>query len=112
MRLIDADEQFCEEASDGTGYVLTYDGGMYAVTNEFGHTVCEFLPEQPTVDAAPEWISVKEKLPKDDGYNGTVLATDGSIVIAAPSSSVTINGVIIHWMPLPDLPKMDGGDGE
>lgn len=65
MRLIDADEQFCEEASDGTGYVLTYDGGMYAVTNEFGHTVCEFLPEQPTVDAAPEWISVKDGLPKD-----------------------------------------------
>ncbi len=54
MRLIDADAQFCEEASDGTGYVLAYAGGIYAVTDEFGHVVCEFMPEQPTVDAAPE----------------------------------------------------------
>lgn len=68
MRLIDADEQFCEEASDGTGYVLAYAGGIYAVTNEFGHTVCEFLPEQPTVAAAPvvhgRWKVIKYE---DDG---------------------------------------------
>lgn len=45
-----------------------------------------------------EWISVKDRLPK----TGTVLATDGQIVITAPSSSVTADGqAITHWMPLP-----------
>lgn len=64
--------------------------------------------QAPTVDAAPEWISVKDRLPKDGRYNGTaVLATDGSIVITAPSSSVTIDGVITHWMSLPEPPPCD-----
>ena len=51
-----------------------------------------------------DWISVKDRLPK----TGTVLATDGRIVITAPSSSVTANGqAITHWMPLPEPPKED-----
>ena len=50
----------------------------------------------------PDWISVKEKLPK----TGTVLVTDGRIVITAPCSSVTADGqAITHWMPLPKPPK-------
>ena len=49
-----------------------------------------------------EWISVKDRLPE----RGTVLATDGQIVITAPSSSVTADGIAItHWMPLPEPPK-------
>lgn len=49
-----------------------------------------------------EWISVKDRLPK----GGTVLATDGRVVITAPSSSVTVDGpAITHWMPLPEPPK-------
>lgn len=49
-----------------------------------------------------EWISVKERLPK----TGTVLVTDGKIVITAPSSSVTKDGLAItHWMPLPEPPE-------
>ena len=52
-----------------------------------------------------DWISVKDRLPTDVGYNGTVLATDGNIVITAPSSSVTRTGAITHWMPLPQPPK-------
>ncbi len=48
------------------------------------------------------WVSVKNRLPK----TGTVLATDGKIVITAPSSSVTVDGpAITHWMPLPEPPK-------
>lgn len=48
------------------------------------------------------WISVKERLPK----TGTVLVTDGKIVITAPSSSVTKDGLAItHWMPLPEPPE-------
>lgn len=49
-----------------------------------------------------EWISVKDRLPE----GGTVLATDGRVVITAPSSSVTADGpAITHWMPLPEPPK-------
>ena len=51
-----------------------------------------------------EWISVKDRLPK----TGTVLATDGKVVITAPSPSVTLGGVITHWMPLPEPPKNRG----
>ncbi|RGX52927.1 DUF551 domain-containing protein [Anaerotruncus sp. AF02-27] len=52
-----------------------------------------------------EWISVKDRLPKEIKCNGTVLATDGVTVITAPSSSVTAKGAITHWMPLPEPPK-------
>ena len=91
MRLIDADEIL--------KYKYEPDGCLYEAVD------IDYILEAPTVAAAPEWISVKEKLPKDDGYNGTVLATDGSIVITAPSSSVTIDGAITHWMSLPEPPK-------
>lgn len=51
------------------------------------------------------WISVEDRIPK----TGTVLATDGRVVITAPASSVTADGpAITYWMPLPDLP----GKGE
>ena len=51
-----------------------------------------------------EWISVKDRLPK----TGTVLATNGTVVITAPSSSVTLGGAITHWMPLPEPPEDRG----
>lgn len=60
----------------------------------------QIVDSQPTLTY--KWISVKERLPK----YGTVLATDGSVVITAPSSSVTADGpAITHWMPLPEPPE-------
>lgn len=60
----------------------------------------QIVDSQPTL--APQWISVGKQLPK----YGTVLATDGSVVITAPSSSVTADGpAITHWMPLPEPPE-------
>lgn len=54
----------------------------------------------PTITTG--WISVEEGLPME----GTVLATDGNVVITAPSSSVTADGpAITHWMPLPEPPE-------
>ena len=60
------------------------------------------LEQLREMDGQPVWISVKERLPK----TGTVLVTDGKIVITAPSSSVTKDGLAItHWMPLPEPPE-------
>ena len=60
----------------------------------------QIVDSQPTL--APQWISVGEQLPK----YGTVLTTDGNVVITAPSSSVTADGpAITHWMPLPEPPE-------
>lgn len=56
---------------------------------------------------APAWISVKDRLP----VTGNVLATDGQIIITAPSSSVRNRKSITHWMPLPELPK-EGADND
>ena len=55
-----------------------------------------FRPIPNPVEYAPvvqgsNWISVKDRLPR----YGTVLATDGRIVITAPSSSVTADGLVI-----------------
>lgn len=47
------------------------------------------------------WISVKDRLP----VTGNVLATDGQIIITAPSSSVRSRKSITHWMPLPEPPE-------
>lgn len=44
-------EQFCVEASNNTGYVLAYADGLYTVTDFAGGVVCEFMQEQPVVDA-------------------------------------------------------------
>ena len=54
-----------------------------------------------TITRPTGWISVEDRLPK----TGTVLATDGRVVITAPASSVTADGTAItHWMPWPEPP--------
>lgn len=59
------------------------------------------IEEAPTLTQHAMWISVKDRLPQ----TGTILATDGRVVITAPASSVTADGpAITHWMPLPELP--------
>ena len=92
MRPIDAEKLKNEVKSVFHGALgLTVTGAVH-----------EIIDRQPTLTPPNEWISVKERLPE----TGTVLATDGAVVITAPASSVTEDGpAITHWMPLPEPPE-------
>lgn len=55
--------------------------------------------------AAPEWISVTDKLPEDNGHYLCAL-TFGLVVIDTWYAGEWVNGGnVTHWMPLPKLPK-------
>lgn len=95
-RMINADE-LLERLSDLANWCL--DNRKIGLEQ----AIC-MVHETPTITRPTGWISVKDRLPK----TGTVLATDGRVVITAPASSVTADGpAITHWMPLPGLPGKD-----
>ena len=54
MRLIDADGSYTLNASDNTGYSLSFGGGIISVADEYGHIEAEFFADDaPAVDAVP-----------------------------------------------------------
>ncbi len=74
-----------------------------------------------------EWISVDERLPEEDGCYITYTNANGKSkgVIAQSLVTRTIRGIkvrrwewqtkvspwiVTHWMPLPEAPKMKGGE--
>ncbi len=70
---------------------------------------------------APEWISVEERLPEqniqcliwtDKGWCGfgSCGIYDGEAEWDTESYWVEEDGLVTHWMPLPEPP--DGGDGD
>ncbi len=99
MRLIDADYikiRLCEIADYWRSKGKRYEAVL------LNDTVNAVIDSESTItQPSGEWISVEDRLPK----TGTVLATDGKVVITAPSSSVTLGGAITHWMPLPEPPE-------
>lgn len=48
MRLIDAERNWEETASDNTGYKLEYNDGIFALYDPQGAILCEFMPDMPT----------------------------------------------------------------
>lgn len=48
MRLIDADRNWSEEASDNTGYRLEYENGTFVVYDDDMSVLCGFTPNLPT----------------------------------------------------------------
>lgn len=48
MRLIDAERNWEETASDNTGYKLEYNDGIFALYDPQGAILCEFMPDLPT----------------------------------------------------------------
>lgn len=91
--------------------------------------------DMPAADVVPVvWIPVTEQLPEVDatraGYEEkTVIATNGKFVQPMIYERATVRGKCVrrwkwiwdriydgspvtHWMPLPEPPKMDGGDDD
>ena len=79
-------------------------------------TVLEYAENLQTTDAAQEWISVKDRVPKNSGRYLVVHRNkhDGSTSIAITayikcrvgewwSNDYVYN--VTHWMPLPEMPK-------
>ena len=74
-----------------------------------------------------EWISINERLPEDNG-DELIVCTEDGFVGAARFTAVIEEGFcwmenegsdfydgdliegVTHWMPLPEAPKMKGGD--
>lgn len=48
MRLIDAERNWEETASNNTGYKLEYNDGIFALYDPQGAILCEFMPDLPT----------------------------------------------------------------
>lgn len=97
-RAIDGDALFCKFWSLADPYVEQEKVYPCKIWNQ----AATMAREAPAITPPNKWISVEERLPME----GTVLATDGNVVITAPSSSVTADGpAITHWMPLPEPPE-------
>ena len=81
-----------------------------------GRAAFDSVKALPAVDAAPQWISVEDRLPEID-QEVLIRTNEGLYDIAQftgadrfwtlernPSAWVTATGVT-HWMPLPEPPK-------
>lgn len=101
MRLIDADAYPCAKC-----------GSAYCITN------CDkyWAWFHATVDAAPKWVSVEDRLPSI-GIDVLVIDEYGGIYTGQYCDNGTWDLLlaywgdgftdVTHWMPLPDAPNMD-----
>jgi hypothetical protein len=80
----------------------------------------ERLREQPTIDAAPRWISVKERLPEEGQIVAFIPSCNHESVYVGVLSNIGKSGGVMfshregryksnyyakYWMPLPEPPK-------
>lgn len=112
MRLIDADALIEVLGRNNIVNIVTV----------YDKTIMEHIKDAPTIEAEPvrhgEWISVKEQMPPTG--NAVLVAVHNANMawrcveidiwdgnwIENPDSEWHI---VTHWMPLPELPGMDGG---
>ncbi len=82
------------------------------------HSFADVIEDMPTLDLAPKWISVEDRLPPDKGKSILVANGHGYVRILAFWNKddagwkwIDQNGHfkhfndITHWMPLPEPPK-------
>lgn len=116
MRPIDADalvNTMCFRCKDGDGE------GACAEVCRFANVVSKI----PTLDYAPKWISVKDRLPEKLNENNQVYLTEEVIGFDGESAYIgqfkvykydghrtffdgdCFRSDITHWMPIPEAPK-------
>lgn len=95
---------------------------LKASFEEDGHLsgyIEEYIDSAPTIDLAPKWISVKDRLPPDQGKKVLVVNGHEYISVLALWKKEYGNkwtwiderghfkhtNDITHWMPLPEPPK-------
>lgn len=107
MRHIDADEFVARMYAHGVGVDPETCEGLISIAD-----VQRILLEVPTVEPNPGWISVKDRLP--DRLDEYLVVNCGKVGLAIYHDGLwfapTRNVEITHWMPLPEPPKMEGGE--
>ena len=79
---------------------------------------CQHLPEckiyfkmgAEWADKNPNWISVEDKLPKDDEWVLGYCPVQGRVLFLRYFNGhfyIYVDGVITHWMPIPTPPNKD-----
>lgn len=115
-RPIDADA-FRKEVQE---YVLPITTNNLMGAADAYHRILHLLDDAPTIDPAPQWIPVTERLPEKhtivlcykDGQRrlGYYIGAEYGKGVAAfrhPKDQFSFG--VTHWMPLPKPPEMDGG---
>lgn len=123
MRMIDADELI----RNLEGIISDYtSNGIYP--EKFGiDDFIDVVKEIPTIPA-PQWIRVEERLPERNGeyivtacderepydeiiWNDTVVVCaeyyKGCWTWEENSTEYSLDGIVTHWMPLPEPPEED-----
>lgn len=88
---------------------------MEAAGKAFGASADYMRGWNDAVDAMPRMISVKERLPEDDGYYLVWAFGNGVFAVAMycgdgewlADELVNITRFVTHWMPLPEPPGED-----
>ena len=121
MRLIDADKFLKEILTAGIGKTI-----IEYSESDIGY----MIRRQPTVDAAEllrdRWISVKNRLPDSNGLYIVTACDEGcaagegiwydTVVVTAEyyngcwtwyegGQEYDLDGIVTHWMPLPEPPE-------
>ena len=129
MRLIDADEMLSELKP------ITYEMKQNAVAvtiADMSSIMRNWVCRQPTVPAYEQWVSVKDRLPERNGKYIVTACDEGepydeiiwndTVVVCAEyykgcwtweenNTEYSLDGIVTHWMPLPEPPKEVRDDG-
>lgn len=86
------------------------------INDAIGTVIDLCIKSAPTLDIAPKWISVKDRLPEDDQrvlfvptcnqgsvYTGqfALVGRDGGVMFAHRDGRAKVNYYAKYWMPLP-----------
>lgn len=84
---------------------------VYLLTREEAKMIARFVIGEQGY-SKQEWISVKERLPEEKQF---VIVYDTvtecvRFLLYNSGADIWTGNIISHWMPLPEAPKMKGGE--